>query len=92
MIHPSRAPLENVGGQRVGMTLSSVQRPLDLLLAQPFVRRHGVPTEDREYRHRAKDDAGKVERGGRHGEVERGDHDLSVTKPALSACTPSRRK
>jgi hypothetical protein len=44
---------------------SGMQRPLDLLLAQPFIRSH-------EDRHRAKDHAGKVECGGRHEEVERG--------------------
>jgi hypothetical protein len=62
------------------MTFGSAQRPLDLLLAQPLVRRCKVPSEDSEDSHSAQDDRGKVERVGRHGEVERRDHDLRTVQ------------
>jgi hypothetical protein len=64
----------SVRGSRV--TFGNAQRLLDLLLAQPIVRRCEVPSEDGEDGYSAQDDRGKVERVGRHGEVERRDHDL----------------
>ena len=80
-IHFALAPLGTSADdwlQGVGMTLSGVQRALDLLLAQPFIRGREIPAENRKDRHRAQDHAGKVKRGGRHREVEWGDHDLFV--------------
>jgi len=77
----------------VGVTLSGAHRTLDLLLAEPFIRRYEIPTEDRKDRHRAKDDAGKVKRGGRHREVERGDHNLSShprRQPHYPITSPAR--
>ena len=58
------------------MTLSRTHRVFNLLLAQPLVCRCEVPSEDSEDGHGAQNDRGKVERVGRHGEVERRDHDL----------------
>ena len=60
----------------VRMTLGRAHRLLDLLLAQPLVRRCEVPSEDSEDGYGAQDNRGKVKRVGRHGEVERRDHDL----------------
>ena len=60
----------------VGVTFSAVQGALDLLLAQPFIRRYEVPREDCEDRYRAKDGAGKVERISLDRVEERRDRDL----------------
>jgi hypothetical protein len=87
----SSGALENGGCfYGVGVTFSTTHRLLDLLLAQPLLRGHEIPAEERKDRRRAKDDAGKVERRGRHGEVERGDHDLFYAP--WSAFKPARKK
>lgn len=62
------SPFELLIGDSI-VTFSTAHRLLDLLLAQPLLRGHEIPAEERKDRRRTKDDTDKVERGGRHGEV-----------------------